>query len=103
VASIGRILTILKIKNVRGLLGVIREMAVEFERANRLDDKTLDDIEHRALRKSMGQAFDDDARAEESEQVGLDRGRASGRDIDLFSALVRRYRVQEGAPCSQGI
>ncbi|WFU42645.1 hypothetical protein QA640_09380 [Bradyrhizobium sp. CB82] len=50
------------------LLGLVREMAAEFEHANGLDDQTLDDIEHRA-RKLEGQAFDGDARAEESEQV----------------------------------
>jgi len=108
-ASAGLIVTIL-IKNalegaqfMKGLPGAVRGTAVELERANRLDDQTLDDIEHRAIRKLKEQAFDGDARAEESEQVRLDRGRAPGRDIDLFSALVRRYRVQEGAPCSQSI
>jgi len=34
----GLILTILNTKNVTGLLGLVREMAVAFVRAHRLDD-----------------------------------------------------------------
>ena len=79
------------------------QMVVEFKHANRLDDQKPDDIERRAIRKWNELAFDGDARAEELEQVQLDRGRAPGRDIDLFSALVRRYRVQKESSCSQGI
>jgi len=45
------------------LLGVVREMVVEFEHANRLDDQAPDDIGHRAIRKGSEQAFDGDADA----------------------------------------
>jgi hypothetical protein len=55
---------ILKIENaqeglqfVRGLLGVICEMAVELRRVNRLDDQTLGDIEQRAIRKLNEQVW----------------------------------------------
>ena len=69
---------ILKIENaleglqfVKGLLGVIREMAVELKRIDRLDNQTLDDIENRAIQKLKTRTLDDDARAEEPEQVRL--------------------------------
>jgi hypothetical protein len=69
---------ILKINNaleglqfVRGLLGVIHEMAVELKRIDRLDNQTLDDIEHRAIRQLKEQTLDGDARAEAPEQVRL--------------------------------
>jgi len=51
----------------------------------------------------MGQAFDDDARAEESDRWD-DRGAHLGRDIDLFLSLVRRYRrTGRKLRASQGI
>jgi hypothetical protein len=59
------------IKLVTGLLAVIREMAVELKRANRLDDQALDCIEQRAILKLTERAFDSDARAHEAEQPRL--------------------------------
>ena len=46
---------------------MVREMVVEFEHVNRLDDQAPDDIGRRAIRKWSEQAFDGDAGAEELE------------------------------------
>jgi hypothetical protein len=53
-----------------GQLSVIREMAVELKRLDKLDDRTLENIEQRAIRKAKGALFDGDVPPDE-EQVRL--------------------------------
>ena len=71
-------MTIVKIENalegvhfVSGLLAVIHEMAVELKQANKLDDRTLNNIELCAIQRLKGQGPDSKAPVEQSEQARL--------------------------------